>query len=434
MTIEFSPLRPGTSVRRPGRSAVRIRSALTAAIAIAFAPLGAEAQAPGAGGPPAVGVVRAVKTAITETDEFIGRVQSINEVTVVPRLTAFLTQRHFVEGSEVKAGDLLYTLEQPPFQAAVQAQEGAVAQTKALLENARLTLARQRTLLNTPAGQQSNVDTALAQEQNYAAQVVTAEANLKTAQINLGYTEIRSPIDGKIGATDVTEGNVVTPSSGTLTTIVSQDPMYITFPVSVRAALDLREKFGAKGFNAVAIRIRLPNGRMYGQTGNVDFINNTIDQNVDTITLRGTIPNPFLPGQQLRELVDGEFVTVLLEGVQPVEMLGIPRAAVLSDTRGDYVFTVGPDNKVVQTRIVMGQSTPTVATVSSGLTEGELVILEGIQRVRPGMVVKPGPASQPPGSPALLPGATVTPAGGASGSPADGTQKPSGSTGTAPGG
>lgn len=407
--------------------AALLAAGLAAAVA---APAGA--QAPGPGGPPAVGVVRVVKTSVTQTDEFIGRVQSINEVSVVARVTAYLTKRHFLEGSEVKTGDMLYTLEQPPFEAAVQAEQGAVAQAKALLDNARLTLARQRTLLTTPAGQQSNVDAAVSQEQNYAAQAVTADANLKTAQINLGYTEIRSPIDGKISSTDVTEGNVVTPSSGTLTTIVSQDPMYVSFPVSVRTALDLRERYASQGFGAVAIRLRLPDGRTYGQTGKVDFINNTVDQNVDTIGLRGTIANPLLPGTAGRELTDGEFVTVLLEGVQPIEMLGIPRSAVLSDVKGDYVYTVDAQNKAQQTRIVLGQSTPTTASVVSGLAEGQLVVLEGIQRVRPGQEVKPGPAAQPPGSPPLLPGAALPPAAGASGGPAaGGAQK---QPGAAPGG
>jgi membrane fusion protein (multidrug efflux system) len=184
-----------------------------------------------------------------------------------------------------------------------------------------------------------------------------------------------------------------------LTTIVSQDPMYVTFPVSVRETLALRERYATRGgVNAVVIKIRLPDGRLYDQTGKVDFVNNTIAQNTDTLTVRGVIPNPTLhdpstTGGPVRELTDDEFVTVMLEGVQPVEVLAIPRSAVLSDQQGDYVFTVGADNKAEQRRIQLGQSTPTVAAVISGLTLGDKVIVEGLQRVRPGQPVSPGPAS-----------------------------------------
>ncbi len=130
----------------------------------------------------------------------------------------------------------------------------------------------------------------------------------------------------------------------------------------------------------------------------MNFVNNTIAQNTDTITLRSNIPNPALPDPTttdgaVRELTDGEFVTVMLEGVEPVEVLAIPRSAVLSDQQGDYVFTVGADNKAVPRRIQLGQSTSTVAAVNSGIALGEKVIVEGLQKVRPNQPVNPGPAS-----------------------------------------
>ncbi len=136
------------------------------------------------------------------------------------------------------------------------------------------------------------------------------------------------------------------------------------------------------GFNAVVIRLRLTDGRLYDQVGKLNFVDNTIAQSTDTITLRGTIPNPPLPhlsGDRLtvRELTDGEFVTVLLEGVQPVDVVAIPRSAVLSDQQGEYVFVLGADNKAEQRRIQLGQSTATIASVTSGLSPGEKVIVEG---------------------------------------------------------
>ena len=352
----------------------------------------------GASGPPVVGVLEAVKRPITESNEFLGRIEATNRVSVVARVTAFLEKRNFVEGTEVKSGDLLYQLERGPFEADLKSKQAQVAQLQATLVNAKLTTDRAKTLLGGPAGQQSTYDAALANQQSLEAQVQAAEAQVDLSKINLDYTEIRSPIDGMIGRTAVTEGNVVTPSSGVLTTIVSQDPMYVTFPVPVREALTLRDRYAARGgFKAVVIRVRLTDGRLYDQVGQLDFVNNTIAQNTDTIALRGTIPNPPLqnlsPRLSLRELTDNEFVTVLLEGVQPVEVLAIPRSAVLSDQQGEYVYVVGADNKADQRRIELGQSTSTIAAVTSGLSPGEKVIVEGLQKVRPGQAVAPGPAS-----------------------------------------
>jgi membrane fusion protein (multidrug efflux system) len=351
------------------------------------------------GGPPAVGIVEAIRRPITETSEFLGRIEAVNRVNVVARVTAFLEKRLFNEGAEVKAGDELYRLERGPFEADLASKQAQVAQLQATLENAKLTADRARTLLGGPAGQQSTYDAAIANQRSLEAQVQSAQAQVQLSQINLDYTDIRSPIDGKIGRTAVTEGNVVSPGSGVLTTIVSQDPMYVVFPVSVRAGLELRDRYGPLGgLDAVLIRLRLPDGRMYGQSGKLNFVDNTIAQNTDTITLRGEIANPILhpastAGVTVHELTDGEFATVLLEGVQPVEVVAIPRSAVLSDQQGDYVFMVGAENKAEQRRIQLGQSTTTVAAVTHGLALGDKVIVEGLQRVRPGQPVAPGPAS-----------------------------------------
>ncbi len=370
----------------------------------AFLGLGtAYAQMPG--GPPAVGVVRATRQAITETSEFIGRVQAVDRVALTARVTAFLEQRLFTEGTEVAEGDLLYRLERAPFEAAVAQQEAAVADTSARLANANIQLARAQSLLNTPAGQRSSVDDAIANQRSQAAQVASAQAQLRIAQINLAYTEIRAPISGKISRTNVSIGNVVSPSSGPLATIVSQDPMYVQFPISVRTQLELAKRYADKGgMNAVVIRLRLPDGSMYDQTGRIDYIDPTVQPTTDTILMRGKIPNPARRQIQAgvpveRTLIDGEFVSVLVEGVEPIEALAIPRAAVLSDQQGDYVYVVNGQNQVEQRRIQLGQSTPATAVVMAGLNEGEVVVLDGIQRVRPGIQVVPGPAAPAPAQP-----------------------------------
>jgi membrane fusion protein, multidrug efflux system len=389
----------------------RLSIGLLAATAVTIGFPAASRAQPAPAAPPAVGVVEAIKRPITETSEFLGRIGAVSQVNVVARVTAFLEKRLFNEGAEIKTGDKLYLLEQPPFEADLASKKAIVAQLQATLENAKLTADRARTLLSGPAGQQSTYDAAIANQRSLEAQVQSAQAQVQASQINLDYTDIRSPIDGKIGRTAVTEGNVVSPGSGVLTTIVSQDPMYVTFPVSVRAGLELRDRYAPQGgLKAVVIKIRLPDGRLYSQTGQLNFVDNTVQQTTDTVLVRGTIPNPTqhdpsVAGGGVRELTDGEFVTVLLEGVQPVEVLAIPRSAVLSDQQGDYVFTVGADNKAEQHRIQLGQSTSTVAAVLNGLALGDKVIVEGLQRVRPGQPVSPGPAS------ALIQSSMKAPAG-----------------------
>ena len=373
------------------------RSDLALAMLIASA-APAAAQAP-AGGPPAVGVIKVTKHPVTETDRFVGRIQATAKVDVVARVTAYLESYDFREGDEVKKGQPLYNLEQPPFQAVVEAEQGTIQQFQAQLANANVTLQRANTLLNTPAGQQSTVDTAKATQGNVQGQLLTAQAQLKTAQINLGYTTITSPVDGKIGRTNVTAGNVVSPSSGTLASVVGQDPMYVVFPVSVRSVLELRDRYvPIGGFDAVRLRVVLPNGKTYGQTGKLNFVDNTVSSNTDTITLRGTIPNPVLPQQQgvstaVRDLYDGEFVTVLVEGAQPVDLLAIPQSAVLTDQQGSYVYVVGDDNKALRQDVQLGQAQPPEVSVVSGLKEGQTIVVDGLQRVRVGQPVSPGPAA-----------------------------------------
>ncbi len=365
------------------------------------------ARAQFGGGPPAVGTVQVQQRAITETSQFIGRVQSIDKVDLVARVTAFIQERSFVEGAEVNKGDILYRLERGPFEADLASKQAAVAQTQALARNASIVLGRAQSLLSTPAGQRSAVDDATAQQASTAAQLQSAQAQLRAAQINLDYTEIKAPISGKISRSTLTAGNVVTPGSGALATIYSQDPMYVLFPVSVRDVLDLRKRYAGKGgFSAVAVKLRLADGSAYGQSGTLEYIDPSVAASTDTLTLRARIPNPLLPGAKPgdvgnRALVDGEFVTVTLEGVEPVQMLAIPRTAVMSDQQGTYVYVIGAENKAEQRRIVLGQSTPDTAIILSGVKEGETVIAEGLQKVRPGTPVNPAPVgAKPPAPPA----------------------------------
>ena len=352
------------------------------------------AQAPG-GGPPSVGIVPARATAVTETTEINGRVQAIGRVDLVARVSAWLQDQLFVEGAEVKKGDLLFRLEQPPFQADAESKRAAVAQAEAQLENANLTLGRAEELLKTNTASRSTADNARAAQRTAAAQLRSAQAQLRQSEINLGYTEIRSPIDGRIGRIAITPGNVVGPSSGALATVVSQDPAYIVFPVSVTRLLQLRAQFSAQGgLEAMKIKLRLPDGRIYGETGALKLQDVSVARDTDTIILRGTIANPTLPGGG-HELTHDEMVRVVLEGPTPREVLAIPRAAVLTDQQGSYVYVVDDKDFARQRRVKLGQSTAEIASVVDGLKEGERVIAEGVQRARPNTPVAPTPAAAP---------------------------------------
>ncbi len=363
----------------------------------------AEAQAPPAA--PSVGVVRVELKPITQSSQFIGRVQAIDRVDIVARVTAFLEEVEFKDGAEVKKGDVLYRLERGPFEADLHAKTAIVQQFQAQLDNANIQLERAQRLVLTQAGAQATADTALATQRSFAAQLLGAQANEQFSQINLDYTVISSPIDGKIGRTAVTPGNVVTPSSGVLVTVIGQDPMYVLFPVSVRTLLSMRERYAPLGgFNAIVVRLGLPDGRIYDQPGRMDFVDNTVQTTTDTIMVRAVFPNPPLPvkstsGGTLRELTDTEFVSVFVEGVKPVEFLAVPRAAILSDQQSDFVYIVDTDGKVQRQNVKLGQSTPTTAAIESGLKVGDLVITEGLQRVRPGIAVQASPATPGPPTP-----------------------------------
>jgi membrane fusion protein (multidrug efflux system) len=360
------------------------------ALAASAAPAFAQPAAP----PPVVGVVTASQQPVYSEQSYVGRVQAPEIVQLQARVTGFLEQQDFADGDMVRKGQLLYVIEQAPYQAAVDQAQAALAQAQAQSSNADVTLKRAQALLRTPAGQQSTVDASKAAALSDAAQIAAAKAQLQTAEINYGYTQIRAPIDGQIGATAVNVGNVVGPTSGTLATIVSVDPMYVSFSLPVVDALQFRQTMtGSAGLNALQLLVQLPDGRIYGQRGQIDFVNNQISQNTDTITWRGTIANVVASGGT-RELTSGEFVTVILRKVTPEEQLIIPREAVITDQLGDYVLKIAPGNKAVRQNVVMGAQTNNSVQIVSGLATGDVVVVDGIQRIHPGIVVNPKPAAK----------------------------------------
>lgn len=341
--------------------------------------------------PPAipVGTVMVEKQPISKTQDFVGRIEAINRVEIRARVKGYLDAVLFKEGDLVKEGDPLYRIEKGLFEAAVEEAQGALAKSKAQSELAVKTRKRQEELFSKSVTAEQKLDEAIALEGSQKGEVLTNEANLRTAQINLGYTDIIAPITGKVGRTALTKGNVVSPESGVLTTIVSQDPMYVVFPVSQREFLRAAQGGPATDVKSIKARIRFSDGSIYDQVGEINFVDVTVNQATDTVTVRATIPNP------KDRLIDGQLVRVNLESGTPEEKVVIPQAALIADQQGVYVFVV-EDGKAVIKRVKPGGEFGTNVVIDSGLSAGAQVIVEGLQGVRAGAAVRASPVPQAP--------------------------------------
>ncbi|HYC16525.1 MAG TPA: efflux RND transporter periplasmic adaptor subunit [Pseudolabrys sp.] len=338
--------------------------------------------------PPAipVGTVVAEKKSITPSLEFVGRVDAVNRVEIKARITGFLEEVVFTEGGAVKDGAQLYRIERGLFEAAVKQAEGALERAKSAKVLTEIQLKRAEDLLKTNSGTVVARDQALASDEQANGSVLEAQANLQTAQINLGYTDITSPISGKIGRTSITKGNVVSPSTGTLTTIVSQDPMYVTFPVSQRDFLRAQQTGRGPDVKSLKVKLRYSDGTFYDQVGDMNFVDVIVDRATDTITARATVPNP------KAGLIDGQLMTVVVEPDRPEQRIVIPQSALLADQAGVYVFVVD-DGKAAIRRVKPGGPSGTGIVIESGLTGGELVVVEGLQSIRPGAAVRASPVT-----------------------------------------
>jgi len=364
----------------PGR-----RSSLWKAVlcALTFTSLCTVAAAQTAAPPaPAVSVTPVVSRTVVETGDYVGRIVAIDKVDIVARVPGFIEERTFTEGQFVKKGYLLFRIEQATYKAAVEQSRATVARAKATEVNAKLQLDRGKELLRNNNIPQATVDQRAADEAAAQASVMEAQAQLEQAEINLGYTEIRSPINGRIGLATFTVGNLVQPSSGKLATIVSPDPIYVIFQISQRNVLEYRRRVAESASNThVTIHIKLPDGTAYPHPGLSNFLDVQVDPTTDTVAVRAQVPNP--DGL----LTAGGAVRVTVERGAPRAALTIPQAAVLLDQAGRYVLLVDAQKKVEQRRITTGVEQGRNVVVTDGLKEGEQVIVEGIQKVRPGQVV-----------------------------------------------
>ena len=336
-----------------------------------------------------VGTIKAERKAIAKNAEFVGRVEAINRVEIKARVTGYLEAVLFKEGELVKDSAPLYRIEKGLFDAAVKQAEGALERAKSAKILTVVQLQRAEELLAKSSGTAVARDQALAADQQANGTILEAEANLQTAKINLGYTDIISPISGKIGRSSITKGNVVGPNTGTLATIVSQDPMYVTFPVSQREFLRAQQTGKGPNVGSIKVKLRYSDGTFYDQLGVINFVDVSVDRATDTVTVRATVPNP------KEGLIDGQLMRVVLEAGEPEEKIVIPQSALISDQQGVYVFVV-EDGKAAVKRVKTGGGEGAGVVIDSGLSGEELVIVEGLQAVRPGVSVRATPL--PPAS------------------------------------
>lgn len=337
------------------------------------------AQAPAAR-PPAVLVTPAELRDITSQRDFLGRVQASDKVELRARVEGFLEKRVYREGGFVKEGDLLFQIDKATFQADVEQREADLASAQALLKNAEFQLKRAEELVGKQAVAQATLDQRIAEEGKARADVLRAEAALRRAKINLSWTDVTAPIPGRIGQSKASVGDVVGPSFGSLATLVRTDPIHVTFPVTQRELLRARQ---ARAIEEYKVRLILPDKSVYPETGTIELLEVETNAGTDSVTVRANMPNP------RGALIDGMTVSVRLEFGDPQKMLMIPFTGVAIDQQGPFVLVVGEGDKVERRNLKLGAQTGGMIVVESGLKEGDRVIIEGMQRARPGSQVTP---------------------------------------------
>jgi membrane fusion protein (multidrug efflux system) len=361
-----------------------LAGALAAILLTAAGPGAERALAQDAEAPiPSVVVASVVKRDLTPSFQYVGRVEAFERVELRARVEGFLEERQFREGSEVKAGDLLFVLEKEPYQVVVDQRAADLAGARANLENQSSDLARKQALEKKKVVSEAVLDTATASQAGATAAVQQAEAALRRAELDLSYTEIRSPIDGRISRARYSVGNLVGPSSEPLATVTRLDPVYVTIAVSEKDLIEVRRQGIDIENPKVAPSLVLSDGSAYEEPGRFDYLDPEVSESTDTIGVRAVFDNPD------RILLPGQFVTVIVRLKEPVAALTVPQAAVQKDQEGYFVLVVDRADTVEMRRVRTGRQVDTSWVVTDGLAEGERVIVQGIQKVRPDMKVSP---------------------------------------------
>ncbi|EPO0012077.1 multidrug efflux RND transporter periplasmic adaptor subunit VmeY [Vibrio alginolyticus] len=317
---------------------------------------------------------------------YIGRIEAVEDTNITAQISGYLKARHFEEGQMVEKGQLLYSIEPSSFEAQVASAKAALAQAKAALKKAELDHTRGKNLLPRGSISQSEFDALTAALLGARAELEAANAQLKLAEVNLSYTQIRAPFSGRISDTKVSTGDLVSPSSGVLTTLVSLDPVHTSFSVSERERLamgmDQVKGDGSAESNRVEVQLELENGQFFEHLGKLDFLGNRIDTKTGTIAMRALVPNPE------QRLLPGQHIKVNLRDKNTKDVIVIPRRAVQTDLEGDFVMVMAEGNVAERRNVELGPQVEQGIIIREGLDQEDTVITQGLQRVRNGVEVR----------------------------------------------
>ena len=364
--------------------------------AVAALACGRSSGKPAAAGPVEVGIVRLEPTVVTLTRELPGRTSAFRMAEVRARVNGIVLKRCFTEGSDVKEGQRLFQIDPAPYQATLQGAKAALARAEVNVANARLQAKRNEELVNDRVVSRQEYENTTAAMKAAEADVAAARAAVQAAEINLGYTTVTSPVSGRIGRSVVTEGAYVQAGQATLLATVQQlDPVYVDVTQSTAELLKLRRdlesgKLQAAGAGRAKVRLVTEDGREYASDGTLQFADVTVDPSTGSVALRALFPNP------KGELLPGMFVRArLAEGVNPAAIL-VPQVAVTRDQKGlPTALVVNAQRKVERRQLVTDRAVGDAWLVTSGVQAGDQVIVEGLQKVRPGVEVNPVPAASP---------------------------------------
>lgn len=361
---------------------------LAAAIAAAATACSGSQAAPGAGAPPPpeVSVAQVLTREVTQWDDFTGRLAAVETVELRPRVSGYVDRVAYREGEEVRKGQLLFQIDQRPYRAALARAEADLERARSEARLARSQDVRAQGLVDAKAISREEFDIRKAATAQGNASVRAAEAAVAAARLDLQFTEVRSPINGRAGRAIVTAGNLAQADATALTTVVSLDPMYVYFESDEQSFLRYggMARKGQRDATRNAVRVGLADETGYPHAGTVDFIDNQVDPTTGTIRARAVLPNPD------RVFTPGLFARVQLEGAASQRAMLVDDKAVLTDQDRKYVYVLGPKNAAVRKDVVLGRSVDGLRVVQSGLAAGDRVIVNGVQKVFfPGMPVTP---------------------------------------------
>jgi len=344
--------------------------------------------------PPSVTVAKIASQDIRQSARFVGQVTAIDQVDLMARVKGFLEEKAVPDGSVVKKNDLLFTIEKAQYQAALTKAKADLASAKADAALKAADEKRDRDLRDKGHLSEAAYEATLAQKQQAEASVEAAQSSLQEAELNLSYTDISAPFDGQLGKTTYSVGEVVGPTTNSLASLISLAPVYVNFSVSEAQYLNAVKTHGINPADiqpdeSPDLKLVLPNGQDYNEKGKIVFIDNQVDTATGTISFRGQFDNKDI------RLISGTYVTVVLEAPKTETALVVPQAAIQRDQEGAFALAITSDKKVEQRYVTLGQQEGTDFVVSKGLKEGDEVIIEGLQKVRPGVVVNPVLASKP---------------------------------------